>query len=84
MEQALNAVNGLGEGLELGDEGTELRGDEVRGLRGREGDGGAGKRGGRVSGVIGLHRVRVRRWRLNAFEGLVEQQGRLGSVEMEA
>lgn len=84
MEQALDAVDGLGEGLELRDEGTELRGDEVGGLRGREGNGGAGERGARVSWLIGFHRVRVRWWRLNAFEGLVEQQGRLGSVEMEA
>lgn len=60
MEQALDAVDGFGKGLELGDEAVELGGEDVSDRRGREGDGGAGKRGATISGMIGLHRVRLR------------------------
>lgn len=59
MEQALDAFDGLREGLEFGDEAVEFGGDEVSGLRRREGDGGAGERGASVFGMNGLHGVGI-------------------------
>lgn len=61
MEEALDAVEGLGEGVEFGDEAAELGGSEVGGGGGGGGEGGGGAGEGRVfGGGIG-------RWGLDAF-----------------